>query len=373
MTLLRVAVPAAICLCLAANAHAQEPCVTRTLRSPQQIIRAYGSNVAVVQGETLCLEPISQDHRLTLRLAERSPKAIRVSLDHRDGRSVLELTNPGPSPLWFSTSTGPHGAQPVRPGRLSRMSWDAWQPGLELFDFSTEAPPCPMRRGEDRIEPDPSEQLTQPRGFWLGISARYSVHHNRQDELGRAFRSNGYSEPGNNQPIIGYAFDLGKGWWRFAADLGCWGPRTYTRVRDGAHYGVSQCFLAAYAGGDVVQYDGLSVFPMLGIAGGDLRVSYDPIDPPMLRDQLMRFPEDTEVRRNLGALAGLIGVEQRVSLGSQTVLLLGARIGYALQFAQGGWVHDDADLPSVEGGPSVDTSGPFLRLGLGFGAQNAWP
>ena len=74
----------------------------------------------------------------------------------------------------------------------------------------------------------------------------------------------------------------------------------------------------------------------------------------------------------VGLFRGLIGIEERVRIGDaqQLSLLFGARAGYIQQFAQAGWAHADPKAADLNGGPTVDTSGPFLRIGLGFAVDS---
>jgi hypothetical protein len=214
---------------------------------------------------------------------------------------------------------------------------------------------------------------TPPRAVgWLGVSGIASLHANWLARINEALRTNGYTEVGHLQPIFGFAFDGGYGRVRAAWDLGCPGKRHYERLSDGARFGVSQCYIGFDFGYDVVQWRGLSIFPMLGIGGGDLRIVVDPNAAPFLRGQLGPDDAGTEIRRNVGLFRGLIGIEERVRIwdAQQLSLLFGARAGYIQQFVQAAWAHADPKGADLYGGPTVDTSGPFLRIGLGFAVDS---
>ena len=143
------------------------------------------------------------------------------------------------------------------------------------------------------------------------------------------------------------------------------------RNSDGATFRVQQCYIGLDFGYNVVQRDGLSIFPMLGIAGGDLRLKVDPNRAPFLGDQLTAADGDGEIRRNVEAARVLIGVEERLLIWEpeRVWLLFGARGGYVQQLGQSNWLHDEPSLPDMRGGPTVNTSGPFLRFGLGLAAD----
>jgi hypothetical protein len=115
-------------------------------------------------------------------------------------------------------------------------------------------------------------------------------------------------------------------------------PALKERTSDGAQFGVSQCYIGIDFGYDVVEWRGLSIFPMLGIGGGDLRIVVDPNAAPFLRGQLGPDDAGNEIRRNVGLFRGLLGIEERVRLwnAQELSLLFGARAGYIQQFAQGG-------------------------------------
>lgn len=374
----------ALCVLAACIAQAQSTCTTRTLRSEGEVLSPYRPGpsphaVSLVQGETLCLDakPLAgAGDLLQPSLVESSTSGISLSLRYRDGRSLLEVGNSTPWPLWYDIDFDLADPRPLLPGRSKVTQGTGWVPGVILRRFRVRPPPPPPPAvPPDYLLPDGGPHGTRP--FWIGISLILSVHHNQQDSLNRVFRDNGYSSIGTNQPIFGFAFDAGFKRFRFSWDLGCPGKRTYVRYEDGASYGVEQCFIGWYAGFDVFRYGGLSVFPMVGIALGDFQVNYDPGRPPMLRDQLSRYPDDTQVRRNLGAVVGLLGVEERIKLwrgrGEIAMLVLGLRLGYAQQFTQDDWVHENSELPDVIGGPKVDTSGPMMRVGIGILAQTgAW-
>lgn len=347
-------------------------CTATTFRGAEEICGMSEDSprpgVTIVQGETLCLEPSEGETEGEMRLVSRSDRALQLTLEFVSGRTVLRITNLVGAPLWYEVYGGSMGPQPLASAETTQISWPEWRDGVSLGDFRTRPPPVPMRFGEKALGEGPP--ASKARKAWLGISGLFSLHHNDQPELERYFRGNGYSGIEKNQPIAGVGFDFGAKRWRVGLDFGCGLPRTYRRLTDGAEYGISQCFAGLYGGWDVLQYGGFSLFPMVGLAGGDFQVSYDPKRPPILLEQLWAHADSDQVRRNLWLAAGLIGIEQAIHLvesdGENVWLLVGMRIGYAVQFSQSEWLHEDPELPDLRGGPSVDTGGPFARAGIGL-------
>lgn len=215
------------------------------------------------------------------------------------------------------------------------------------------------------------EERRARRFYWLAISGIGSLHFNSSSQLNAALRGSGYSAPGFAQSIFGGGFDGGIGRFRATWDLGCPGSRSYTRISDGASFRVRQCYIGLDLGYDVVQLGGLAIFPMLGIAGGDLRLKVDANQPPFLADQLSAADRNGEIRRNVGAARLLIGIEQRVLIweSERMWLLFGVRAGYVQQIGQSNWLHEGRNVPKLQGGPAVDTSGPCLRLSIGLAAD----
>jgi hypothetical protein len=204
----------------------------------------------------------------------------------------------------------------------------------------------------------------------LGISALGSVHHNRLVEVNRALQTQGYSTVGSNQPVYGLGFDGGWKRWRVAVDAGLYGARTYRLLAGGEPLSVYQASVSLDAGFDFVQLGGLSIFTMMGAAVGDLRMQIDPSQPPILREQIVLFPNEREVRRNTWSMRGLIGIEQRVVLwdrvDDQLLLVMGLRLGWAEQVSQGRWMFAEPTTGELVGGPQVDSSGAFMRWGIGL-------
>jgi len=212
----------------------------------------------------------------------------------------------------------------------------------------------------------PSAFADNTRPFWIGISALQLVHHNSQDEIDKGMRSAGYSSIGTNQPIRGVAFDLGLARWRLSWDIGLWGKRSFDRHSDGQSFAVRQANVSIDTGVDVIQYRGFSVFPMVGLAGGDLRFDIEARKTPIIYEQIGGVDGTFELRQNTWSARILAGVEQRYPIHDQVSLLFGLRIGYQKQFLHSEWILDDPDRISLHGGPSVDVSGPFVRFAIGI-------
>jgi hypothetical protein len=164
--------------------------------------------------------------------------------------------------------------------------------------------------------------------------------------------------------------DFGIKRWRLTWDTGIWGARSYTRYNDSRSFSVEQANVSIDTGFDLIQYHGFSLFPMVGLAGGDLRLAVDPQLSPVIRNQISGISGSHELRQNTWSSRILLGIEQRVRIWNRpddhALLFFGLRIGYQKQFAHSEWILDDPDFLHLHDGPSVDVSGPFVRLAIGI-------
>lgn len=214
----------------------------------------------------------------------------------------------------------------------------------------------------------------EPRPVWLALSGIASMHHNQLGSLNVALASAGYSTIGSNQPILGIGVEGGIGRLRVAWDSGIFGTRSYRRSSDGARFDVSQASISLDVGYDLLQVSGLSLFPMVGAAGGDIRLQIDPARSPILPEQIALHRSEGEVRRNTWSVRGLVGAEQRISLwkrgDDQLLLVVGLRLGYVHQVSESRWMFEEPQNADLQGGPTVNTSGPFWRVGLGLAGSS---
>jgi hypothetical protein len=131
---------------------------------------------------------------------------------------------------------------------------------------------------------------------------------------------------------------------------------------------VNQFLIALHVGYALYQTEKIALFPLLGIAGGDVGVKLDPNDPALFADQIADDPKVFRARKNFGALLFSAGAEYKpvVWPSLQAGLLLSAQAGYAWQFAESSWLRDDAALPDLVGGPAADANGLYVRVGAGI-------
>jgi hypothetical protein len=201
-----------------------------------------------------------------------------------------------------------------------------------------------------------------PSHNYLGVSLVSSVHHGELDQLNTEFRQNGYGTVSSIQHYLGFAFDGGLGAFRAAGDFQFGLERA---GGDRAPY-VDQALLALHTGVTLLAGGRWSLFPMVGISGGDLGVRVNPDQPALLADQL-QGRKDERVRRNLTMLFASLGADYRLPLTTtQGGLLVAPRIGYGWQVVQTRWLSDEPAAPNFRGGPRIDTSGPYVRLAVGW-------
>lgn len=148
---------------------------------------------------------------------------------------------------------------------------------------------------------------------------------------------------------------------------------------------VSQRLLNFGLGFDVVQTRGFALFPSAGLALGDLTLSYDP-RIPLWEDETLApaddaAPEDirpVELTRGFNALDLGLGFEQVVALSGRRSahrharfgFAIALRLGYRWQLSDTAWSYiDEADrLRTLETGPALDGTGPYVHFALGVGA-----
>lgn len=218
----------------------------------------------------------------------------------------------------------------------------------------------------DVVELPPPEKPTRPRPNFLGISVVSSLHRSDLGELNAELGRNGFRSVSSVQPYLGFAFDGGIGRFRASWDLevGLGRPGA-----EGSPF-VYGFLIAVHVGFAVHRSGGFALFPMLGIAGGDQRVSVEPDRPAIFPAALGALPNAEDIRKNVGSLLISLGSEQRIPMTGGRIshggLLLGARAGYAFQFTQSAWLRQSSSGSDLPVAPDVDTSGPYLRLGIGW-------
>jgi hypothetical protein len=94
-------------------------------------------------------------------------------------------------------------------------------------------------------------------------------------------------------------------------------------------------------------------------------VQFDAAAPPMLAEQMNGLRGDLEIRRLAWQVHGGLGLEHLFVLEQNYSpvrtggwgILVGARVGYRLPFADGAWGNEDYDF---SGGPRLGASGSFI-------------
>lgn len=328
--------------------------------------------IDVMEGEVLCVRVrrdgsgssmfdivAEGDHENTLRIeVQRMTRRAAV----REVQIVLSLRAPQRYRLDYHAALSLGASRDAREvhsgfveaGGKEVLGWplsDRIRHHVLLFDLGIEPPaPRPQR-------PFPN---------FIGISLVSSLHLNQLDGLNAEFARNGLGAVSNLQPYLGFAFDGGIGRFRAAWDLEGGLPRP----GEPSSPSMSATFIALHAGLAIYRESGFALFPMLGIAGGDQRIEIE-LDRPAIFPGVQRSVGGTEdIRKNLGWFLLSLGSEYRWPLSAGNVsrggLLLGARAGYAFQFVQTSWIRDAPAQPSLPDAPTVDTSGPYLRLGVGW-------
>jgi hypothetical protein len=379
VTLARFAVVVALSA-LPANAAASADCRTITERNYADVkadLSLEGSGkralaIDIMEGEVLCarvrrvesgsiaFDIVSEgDREDTLRIElQRMTRRAAV----REVQIVLALRAPKSHGLAY------HAALSLGAGRDVREVHSGF---VEAGD--KEAIGLPLN---DRIRhhvllydlglepPTPPPERSRPN--FVGISLVSSFHWNDLAALNAELVANGFSSVSTVQPYVGFAFDGGIGPFRAAWDL----EAGLARPGGTSSPSVTGTFIALHMGIAVFRQSGFALFPMVGIAGGDQRVEVEPGHPAVFASALKNIGGTEDVRKNLGWFVLSLGSEYRVPITpgglSHGGFLFGLRGGYAYQFSQTNWMRDDPGLPSLAGAPPIDTSGPYVRIGVGW-------
>jgi len=148
----------------------------------------------------------------------------------------------------------------------------------------------------------------------------------------------------------------------FLAGISGDGERGDTRASVSGGYGM---FRLGYA---VLATERFSLYPMLGVGGGGMSVSFKQQGAAEFGQVLADPRRDATVTRGGLLLDAALGADYRVALsskdGDEAFLLLGARGSYTFAPAMGGWSSSGG---SVSGGPEVGLSGPSVHLLIGVG------
>jgi len=369
-----IAVASAV-LCMAtrpahANVH-REPSPAVSTRPDLDIVghRVRGPDgrelpaVRIEVGERIHLALRWQDGRVISLavLPEVRSEEADITLLYGQRRSMLVMINHGEVPLRASVaSTAASGDEAIergpvvtRAGGAAARALSSAPPALLVYGFEQLAPIAPTIAGE---------------GGYLGVTVTGGIMHNDLGELNRELRANGYTEVGDLQPIYGFAFDGAIGRWRGGLSIEPFGSRTFQHATDGSGHALGQVAIQIDAGYILVRAAGLRLFPSVGLTAGDLHLDVDYDAPAILPEQLGGLEGRGEtIRSNRYTSVFSLGADYLLSIGgAATGILLTLRGGYIQQLGQHDWVRQDADALDLRGGPAVDVSGPFVRLGVGI-------
>lgn len=150
------------------------------------------------------------------------------------------------------------------------------------------------------------------------------------------------------------------------------GPRRsgggYDSVLDGG-YGMFQI------GYDLVDSPDWTLYPLLGIGGGNFRWKIQRTDFPGDFDRLIGFPEvGTTLENAFFILQASLGIDRWIRIGGTRedrggfFLIFGIRGGYSHAPSANRWevrIHNDSYY--LSNGPDLGLGGPFVRLTIGIG------
>lgn len=123
-------------------------------------------------------------------------------------------------------------------------------------------------------------------------------------------------------------------------------------------------------GYNLVSLGGLNIYPLIGIGGGGawLQIGKNNFDNILEAPQGNAKLTGSAFMLNF-ALGSDYLIKIKASEQDETGIVLGFRAGYTYSPWQGAW---STDSISIEGGPKVGMTGPYVRLMLGFGGKGEW-
>jgi opacity protein-like surface antigen len=190
------------------------------------------------------------------------------------------------------------------------------------------------------------------------------------DPLNETLAEAGYSSIGQTALSLGGGGHVMVGRLRiggeghFVTSLGGDGSRGDTRVNVSGGYGM---FRLGYA---VVATERFSLYPMLGVGGGGLTVSFTQQGSTNF-DQVLADPgRDASMSRGGFLFDAALGADYRIAVShegdGEGFMLVGLRGSYAVAPVMAGWTSAGG---SVAGGPDVGLAGPSVHLLIGFGGM----
>lgn len=139
---------------------------------------------------------------------------------------------------------------------------------------------------------------------------------------------------------------------------------------DEFRFDVSGGYGLARLGFDVVQWRGLSIYPIVGIGGGRLRIDILREGGAGFDDVLADPAREVRMTQRALLLDASLGIDYRFEVRKRgdhvSYFTIGVRGGYMFAPYSGGWNTEGAEL---SGGPELGFSGPVVQLMIGFSGQ----
>jgi opacity protein-like surface antigen len=133
---------------------------------------------------------------------------------------------------------------------------------------------------------------------------------------------------------------------------------------------VSGGYALARVGFDVLQWGGLSIYPIVGIGGGRVRVDILQEGGASFEDVLADPAREVRLTQRALLLDASLGVDYRFEFreqqGRASYFTIGVRGGYLFAPYSGGWRSAGAE---ISGGPDLDLNGPVVQLMIGFSGK----
>lgn len=152
----------------------------------------------------------------------------------------------------------------------------------------------------------------------------------------------------------------------FLAGVGGDGVRGSTRANVSGGYGM---FRVGYA---VIATERFSLYPMLGVGGGGLGVTFRQQGSAEFGQVLADPRREATMSRGGLLLDAALGADYRIALerkqDGEGFMLVGLRGSYTFSPAMGGWASSGG---SISGGPDLGITGPSVHLLIGFGGMGA--
>ena len=280
-------------------AEAEAECRTLTFRANTSMLSTIrGADgkpraaVSIFPGETLCLTGVESGAPRIVANAPRSA-AVELRLKATQDRTTLELRFDFPGELEYTIGLPAGGTTDIivgergsaTPGAPQVYEWPQRISRVVLFDFLS-FPPLAAR---------PTAILGEHN--FLAVNFVSTLQFTSVDELNAEFARNGFSRVSGLQPYLGFGFDASFAGFRPTLDCNLGLERAGRGARAP---GVDQVLIALNFGYAVYRREGIELFPMLGITGGDIGVDVRAENPALAVEGLVAAEQ--RIRRNVSLL-----------------------------------------------------------------------